>query len=279
MIDQRDGRTTPTLTMIDVHAHILPGVDDGPATWDEALATLRMAAEDGIGHIVSTSHMVPDSGYDNRRSKLLPLIDELKARLVEEGIPIQVHAGSELYLTPETAKLIAEGEVLTYLDKKRYALVEFPAAEIPNYAEQALFDLQLLGVTPIIAHPERNQGVRRDPGRLLEMVERGALTQVTASSLHAKAFAAMAELLIRQGAVHFIASDTHGVTRRPPLMSRVYPRLSQLVGREGAQRLLWTNPKCVIDGAAVPAEPVRPLQTPPERSRRGVLARLFSRRR
>lgn len=263
--------------MVDIHAHVLPGVDDGPATWDDVLAIVRMAAEDGITGIVSTSHMLPDGAYANKRADLLPLIEQLQGRLASEGLPTHVYPGGEVYLTPDTAARVKSGELLTYADAGRYILVELPSAEIPGYAEQALFDLQLIGLTPIIAHPERNQGVIREPQRLLDLVGRGILTQVTASSLRAKPFVHTAELLIRHHAAHFIATDTHGVDRRRPRLSVYYERLSQLVGPEGARRLLIDNPRCVIEGKTVPTQPVVPLAG--DRPARTLIGRLFGRRR
>lgn len=263
-------RAREDVGFIDLHAHILPGVDDGPADWDEALQTVRMAAEDGVRHIVSTSHMVPHSPYDNSRTRLLELVAELRERVAAAGIAVEVHAGAEVYLTPDTARRIEQGTALTYGDARRYVLVELPASEIPAYTEQALFEVQLLGVTPIIAHPERNAGVMRDPQRLLAMVERGVLTQVTASSLGAKPYAHTAEWLLRQGAVHFVASDTHGPNRRPPALGRWRERLVALVGPEQAAQLLWDNPKRVLDGEPVPHRPVQSAAQP--QGRRSFLA-------
>lgn len=261
--------------IVDIHAHILPNVDDGPDSWETALETVRLAAQDGTAHIVSTSHMLPDGPYANKRSNLLPLIEELRGRLADEGISITVHVGGEVYLTPSTARDVKAGELLTYGDAGRYILVELPAGEFPDYAEHALFDLQLEGITPIIAHPERNRDIIQNPERLFGLVERGILAQVTASSLRATPYMATAELLIRHRAVHFVASDTHGPDRRPPRLSTYVDRLAQLVGEEGARRLLVDNPLRVIEGTDIEPEPVIPLKTAP--ARRSFLRRLFGR--
>lgn len=262
--------------MIDIHAHILPGVDDGPKGWDDALAIVRMAAKDGIEHIVSTSHMLPDGPYANKRSDLLPLIEALQQKVTAEALSITIHAGGEVYLTPDTALRLKAGEVLSYCDAGKYMLVELPSSEIPSYTEQALFELQLQGVTPIIAHPERNLGVMREPQRLFDIVERGVLTQVTASSLDAKPFRETAELLIRHRATHFIATDTHGVRRRRPILSEHRERLIDLVGEEGTARLLRENARAVIDGVPFQPVPLIPLEQQ-RRGTRALLQRLFSR--
>lgn len=261
--------------MVDIHAHILPNVDDGPDSWEAALETVRMAAQDGILHIVSTSHMLPDGPYANKRSKLLPLIEELQRRVAEEGIPINVHIGGEVYLTPTVAQEVEAGELLTYCDAGRYILVELPAGEFPSYTEHALFDLQMAGITPIIAHPERNRDIIQDPDKLFALVERGVLTQVTASSLRATPYMATAELLIRHRAAHFVASDTHGVDRRPPRLTAYVDTLTQLVGEEGARKLLVDNPLRVIEGAEIETEPVIPLKK--ARTRRSFFLRHLGR--
>lgn len=263
--------------MVDIHAHILPNVDDGPDSWEAALETVRLAAQDGITDIVSTSHMLPDGAYANRRSTLLALVDELRRRVAAEGIPINVHVGGEVYLTPEVGQAVKAGDLLTYCDAGRYILVELPAGEFPSYAEHALFDLQLAGVTPIIAHPERNRDIIDDPSRLLDLVERGILVQVTASSLRATPYMATAELLIRHRAVHFVASDTHGPDRRPPRLSSYIDILSQLAGEGAARQLLVENPRRVIEGADIEPEPVIPLRKAPAR-RPFFLRRLGGRR-
>lgn len=263
---------------VDLHAHILPDVDDGPDTWEQALDTVRLAAGSGVTHIVSTSHMLPDGPYAHRRSDLLPQIEELKRRVAEEGVPISVHAGGEVYLTPSTAEEVKAGQLLTYCDAGRYILVELPTGEVPSYTDQALFDLQLLGLTPIIAHPERNREIIENPQRLFDLIERGVLAQVTASSLRATPYMATAELLIRHRAAHFVASDTHGVDRRPPRLSAYMDQLSALVGTEHARRLLVESPLCVIEGADFQPEPVIPLEASPP-SRRSFFRRLLSRQR
>lgn len=260
--------------MVDLHAHILPGVDDGPATWEQSLAILRRAADDGIKHMVATSHMLPDGPYANERDTLIQLTGELQERAQAENIPITVHVGGEVYLTPDTVERLNSGLALTYCDAGKYMLVELPSAEIPSYAEQALFDLQLQGITPIIAHAERNLGVIREPQRLFDLIARGILVQVTASSFRAKPFVETARLLVRHGAAHFIATDTHGVDRRSPVLSKYRDTLAAIVGDEGADRLLRTNAQAVLQGDPLQVQPAEPLVSKRKRQR-GLLQRLL----
>lgn len=235
--------------MIDIHAHILPGVDDGPKTWDEALAILQTASANGITAIAATSHMLPDGPFANTREKLLPLIDELRERAAASQIPIEIYAGGEVHISPDLVERYEAGQLLTYGDAGRYMLVELPPAEIPAYTEQVLFELQLRGITPIIAHVERNQGIMRRPEQLVEFIQRGALAQVTASSLTTSGVLAdFTRTLLEHQLVHFIATDTHGVRRRKPELKPAVEQASAWIGEEAAQALVHENPRRVLAG-------------------------------
>lgn len=275
--------------MIDIHAHILPGVDDGPKTWDDALAILQTAYEGGITAIAATSHMLPVGPFANTRDRLLPLITELRERAAARQIAIEIYAGGEVHISPDLVQRYDAGQVLTYGDAGRFMLVELPPAEIPVYTEQVLFDLQLRGVTPIIAHVERNQGVMRRPDKLVELIQRGALAQVTASSLTTSgALADLTRSLIEHQLVHFIATDTHGVRRRRPELKPAVEQASAWIGEEAAQALVYENPRRMLAGEALhvptPSLPVglRSSGSGRARSQRssgGLLRRLTGRRR
>lgn len=245
--------------MIDLHVHLLPGIDDGPSTWDEAIALVRMAAAEGVMAMVATSHMMPEGAYVNSREHLLELTAELRNRLQAAGVEVAIHAGAEVYMTADVPDRLERGELLTYCDAGRYMLLEMPATEIPPYAEQVIEDLCLLGVTPIIAHPERNSDIVRQPSRASALVEHGALLQVTASSLGAGSpVRAATRFLLRHGLVHFLASDAHRVGSRPPLMAKYLDVARGWVNEEMVRRLVHDNPAAVlasdpVDGGTVPA--------------------------
>jgi|SRR5690625_2897353 len=276
--------------MIDIHAHILPGVDDGPKTWEDALAIIQTAYDGGIRSMVATSHMLPDGPFANTRNMLLPLVNELTSRVQAQQIPVEIIAGGEVHISPDIGQRYDAGELLTYGDAGRYMLVELPPAEIPVFAEQALFDLQLRGVTPILAHVERNRGFLSRPHKLYEMVQRGALAQVTASSLTAGGpLAEPTRAWIEHGLVHFIATDTHGVRRRRPELRPAVEQAIAWVGEKAALALVHENPSRVLAGepldlpaASVPARPAGSADKARgvRRARRsGLLGRLRRRRR
>lgn len=269
--------------MIDVHAHVLPGVDDGPTTWEEALEMVRLASEDGIRAVVATSHMMPDGPFANTRDVLLPLADELGRRAAAAGIDVDIYPGGEVYMTPDVDERLARGELLTYGDGGRYMLLEMPSGEIPRYAPDVLFHLRVEGITPIIAHPERNHDIMRDASRASELLTHGALLQVNASSLdsrHGRVRQA-ARYMLEHGFVHFLATDAHGVRSRRPRLQAFVDMAGERIGDEAARRLVQTNPAAVLAGDTIRSEPIRPAEGGEGKNRRrgAWLGRLLRRSR
>jgi protein-tyrosine phosphatase len=248
--------------MIDLHAHILPAVDDGPVNMEEALAMARLAAADGIRTMVATPHSgdwQPALSATSLRSRVV----QLQAVLDREAVALTVVMGMEVYLDPDTAWRAVQGSALC-LGETKYLLVELPLHEYPSYTEQALFELQARGFRPILAHPERNAVLAREPARLVPLVERGILAQVTAGSLagrFGRHVLAAAELLLEHRLVHVIASDAHGFGARSPVMSVGVAAAAALVGAERARAMVTTIPAAILAGQEIGAEPPLPLTT------------------
>jgi len=245
--------------MIDLHIHILPGIDDGAATSQEALAMARSAVAGGIKAVVATPHVI--SGlFNNDKSGILAAVHLLQKYLQDCDIPLTVYPGAEYMLEPDLAEGLAAGEILTLADGGRYLLVEFPAVGIPLHADQALFEISLQGVTPIIAHPERNIELLRDPGKLRPFLERGALCQGTAASfsgMFGKKVRQVALTYLLEGYYSFISSDAHGdgARARAPVLTdflAVAEKSAPAVG----ELLTVTNPELLLSG--------QPLLTPPK---------------
>ncbi|EKP94056.1 capsular polysaccharide biosynthesis protein [Thermaerobacter subterraneus DSM 13965] len=221
---------------VDVHSHLLPGLDDGAADWDESLALAREAVADGTAEIIVTPHIYPEV-YDNRPDTIYALAGELQRRLDGAAIPLRVRPGSEVFLLPDTALRWRRGGVVPLGGEGPYVLVEWNLMAVPPYAEGVLFDLQAAGAVPVIAHPERYLPVQRRPEWLVPLVERGVWLQITASSLlrpRRDPARKVAEWLVRRGMVHLIGSDAHGA-RRPPRLAEAYRVLERLPG--GAETL------------------------------------------
>lgn len=250
--------------MIDLHAHILPGLDDGPACLDEALDIAQAAWKDGVRQIVATPHHC-DGMYHNPRKRILVAVSKLIEALKEAGIPIKILPGAEIHLQPDLADLIKTDTILTLNDEGRVLLIELPQTSVPPTLSQILFQLRLLEITPVLAHPERNTIMQQEPERLSTWVEGGGLVQITVASLLGESgipARKTAELFLSSGWVHILASDSHGAGMRPGLKDG-YRRIKRLYGPELAQKLTHTNPASLLDGRTV-----NPQETRPPRKRR-----------
>lgn len=202
--------------LVDLHAHVLPGIDDGPATLAETLALLRDAYAAGVGRVAATPHVRHD--YPTRADEMERLVADVNAAAREAGIPVEVLPGGELAvptlleLDDATLRRFGLG------GNPNLLLVEFPHLGFPVGLPGLLFRLATRGFRVVLAHPERNPEVQADPALLAPLVEAGALVQVTAGSFEGRfghAAQRCAGELLAAGRVHLLASDTHGRTRRP----------------------------------------------------------------
>jgi protein-tyrosine phosphatase len=265
--------------MIDIHSHILPGLDDGADSMEEAVAMARCAVACGIRQMVATPH-VKTGLYPNKREAILTAIAQLQETLLANKIPLDILPGAEYHLDPDLAQRLTRGEILTINDRGRYLLVELPAAVVPDYTATVFYELQLLGVTPVIAHPERNAVFARDHSRLHMLVTRGALAQVTAGSLaglFGHTATATARAFLEQGCVHFIASDAHASTGRIQYMEIAIKEATRLLGEEPGRNFVAGNPDRVVKGEPIEASEIRVI-TPARRSLLGFFKKTNTRR-
>jgi len=230
--------------MIDIHTHILPGIDDGPEDMAETLAMCRIAVEDGITDVIATPHMLK-APYDVSRAAVLEKVAELNARLAAEGLPLTIHAGAEIFISPEIPGLLREGRLLTLAGRGTHVFLELTEIFLSDPVEALIRELAEDVVTPVISHPERNAMIQKAPDLLGRFREAGALFQVTAMSLTG-GFGAETKnftlAMLTDGFADFIASDAHSARWRPPVLSKARrvaegilgPRaLSLFMGPEG----------------------------------------------
>lgn len=237
--------------MIDIHSHVLPGLDDGAATMEDAIAMAQAAASEGIATIIATPHH-RNGAYDNPKSSVLPLAAELNDELKRRGIALTVLPGQEVRLHGDLLDGFHRHEVMT-LAYTPYILIEFPPDHVPKYAEQLLFDMQVNGLIPIIAHPERNAEIIEQPERLYQLVKRGALAQLTASSVtghFGKKIKTFSFQLIEANLAHFIASDAHNITNRPFRLRAAYETVRKEFGT-AALYYFRENAELLVRGQAV----------------------------
>ena len=237
--------------MIDIHCHILPGMDDGPHRLEEALGMARLAAASGVQRMVATPHL---AGWDAAAmQQIVAQVHHLQRELNLSGIGLTLVVGCELRLSPQLL-LRAGGERAHTLNRSRYLLVELPAFDYPSYTEAVIFDLQLRGLTPILAHPERNLGIQADPDRMARLVERGVLGQLTASSLLPAAerrTRQTAERLLKHGWVHILASDAHDADGRAPDLAPGLAAAARRVGRQPAEAMVVRIPETILADRAI----------------------------
>lgn len=220
--------------MIDLHCHILPGVDDGPKDWEMSLEMAKVAVDEGITHILATPHHM-NRHWMNPKSEVLILVNELQERIDSENIPLTIFPGQEVRLHGEILQNIQKDEICFIDEFNQYILIEFPTATVPDYADRLFYEMQSVGITPIIVHPERNHAILKDPSILYEFVSRDILTQLTAASylgLFGKEIEKLSTQLIEHNLVHFLASDAHNVTSRNFYMKEAFRKLEKEYGNE-----------------------------------------------
>ncbi|HAP31845.1 MAG TPA: hypothetical protein DCQ14_02130 [Firmicutes bacterium] len=239
--------------MIDTHCHILPGLDDGAPDEGHALEMALVAVADGITGIVATPHDIPGL-YPFDGDKANEALARLKNELEREGIKLSLYPGCEVALAPELERRHADKGLPTIAGKGRHLLLELPLEEIPPYAEDVFYKLQLKGLIPVIAHPERNLAVLQRPAWVREMVERGILIQLSAPSitgLFGKKVQNMSEELARRGWVHLVASDAHSAGKRGPRLQAARQTLGGFLTAGALGWLFDTNPRLIVDGQEV----------------------------
>lgn len=244
--------------MIDIHCHLLPGIDDGPATLEGSLALAKACADDGITHVVCTPHVFPGR-FENRRTSIQDEFERFAEVLAGSGIPLSISWAGEVRLTPEVLELLALGE-LPYLGQvsgKHTLLLEMPDGQIPLGSDRFVGHLVARGVRPVIVHPERNRAVMERPDRIQPFIDMGCFVQLTAGSIvgqfGGKAQAA-ARVLLDEGWVHAVASDAHNLTGRRPRMRDAAAWLAENLGAETARQLTLLGPAGLC-GQGLPAAP------------------------
>jgi protein-tyrosine phosphatase len=246
--------------MIDIHCHILPGMDDGPDHIEETLDMFRLSQEDGIQGIVATPHLY--SGlFTTTREGILRCYEEVLEALETEKINVKLYIGADLHLVPELTRKIIENHALT-LNHGKYFLLELPSRVLPPNLNKLIEDLILHGFIPIITHPERNLVILRNEQILIDMIHLGALCQVTAMSVtgeFGKECEYLSRRLLEAHAVHFIASDAHSTGWRGPGLSRAAKVAEDLIGEESARRLVQGHQEVLLAGGVIEPAPVRKL--------------------
>ncbi len=234
---------------VDIHCHLLPGIDDGAKDIAESLAMARLAVADGISTIVCTPHQCGNYAC-NRSGAIRRSVDELQQVLDGEEIPLQVLPGADVRIESDIIAELQADNILSLADQRRHVLLELPH-ELYFPLEGLHGNLKAKGITGILSHPERNQGILDQPNLVKPLVELGVLMQITAGSLvgtFGEKVQKFSEDLLCNGLVHFISTDAHSSKRRRPLLQRAYKRAVRLVGEDMALEVCCRNPMSIVKG-------------------------------
>ncbi|WP_077623345.1 tyrosine-protein phosphatase [Sediminibacillus massiliensis] len=238
--------------MIDIHCHILPGVDDGAKTLEDSLDMANEAVSQGIHTIIATPHHL-NGKYDNYKQEIIEQVDLLNDRIQAENIPLTILPGQETRINGEMINLLEEGDLLPLNQTSGYLFVELPSNHVPRYTKQLLFDLQVQGYKPIIVHPERNKELIQSPDQLYEFVNNGTLTQITAASVvgkFGKEIRKFSHQLIESNLTHFISSDAHNTTTRGFCMQDAMNEIQTSYGYSMTY-FLMENAQLLLEGETV----------------------------
>ena len=240
--------------MIDLHCHILPGADDGPAILAESLAMARQAVADGIHTIVATPHGL-GGAHGNSPETVTRAVQAFQADLVSHNLPIQLLPGCEVHLCPDMADRICNGEAVFLDPAKNYILIEFPFKNVSKAFSEEIKKLIKANITPVLAHPERNPISFKKPAILAEFISWGCLVQTNTTSIlggFGKTIQAGAERLISRDMVHIIASDAHSAGRRAPELSLAVAFTGKILADPAKAMAMVTEiPEMIINGQEV----------------------------
>lgn len=239
---------------VDIHCHLLPGIDDGSSDWETTLGMAQLAVADGTRVIIVTPHQLGNFAH-NLGDDIRARTAQLQEVLDQHAIDLQVLPGGDVRIEDGMLEGLISGEIMSLGDLRKHVLLELPH-ELYFPLEGVLAALQRQGLTGILSHPERNRGLLREPELLPALVDGGCLMQVTAGSLmgtFGPSAQQLAEWMLGEGLVHFIATDAHGVKSRRPLFRRAYERVAELTDESTAQDLCCHYPLLVARGELVPA--------------------------
>ncbi|MCL6457985.1 MAG: protein tyrosine phosphatase, partial [Gorillibacterium sp.] len=241
--------------MIDIHTHILPGLDDGAASWDDTLKLARAAAAEGITTMIATPHHA-NGNYTNQALAVIEHTRQINEQLSAAGVLVTILSGQEIRVHDDLLEAWQRKELLT-LANSHYILIELASFQIPKEINELIHELNIMKLKPIIAHPERNAEIARHPERLAELIEQGAFAQVTTHSLlggFGKRVEKLAWSLCRSGLIHIVSSDAHHVERRGFKLRKAYEMIHERMGEQWESYYL-NNAQCVAEDRPFGSKP------------------------
>ena len=249
------------MVMVDLHCHLLPGIDDGSKSMEISLRLAKEATENGVTHALLTPHHM-NGHYLNHKQDVIRRTQEFQKEINKHNIPLTVFPGQEVRINGQLSEALDKDDILFADESGKYMLLEFPDNDVPHYTSQMIFELQQRGITPIIVHPERNTRIMDEPNLLYQLLKKGCLSQITASSyigMFGKKVEQFSKDLIEAGQGYVFASDAHALPGRKYEMRQAFDKLSQEFGQELAERYA-DNARAIINGENVPINTIRELR-------------------
>lgn len=242
--------------MYDLHSHILPGIDDGAASVEESLALIKLAADQGVTHIVATPH-IHAGVFDNTPATIQSSLQKLQLAMHEAEVSIQLAAAAELRIGIEILPLLKNNTVpiLGHYQHQPVILLEMPHSHLPAGFENILTFINRLDYRVMIAHPERNRDLLANPSRIAQLQRFGCLFQLTAAAIMGTMGEGAQQLAMHyldKGYATIVASDCHSVKRRPPLMAQAYQAVTEAFSKDLADQLFITQPKTIASSLFAP---------------------------
>jgi protein-tyrosine phosphatase len=249
--------------MIDLHSHILPGLDDGARNLQESLKIARMAEKDGIEKMVATPHLFRGEFIKEDFSIIEKKQFQLSNALKENNLRIEILTGAEVHISHNLISHLKRNRKHLTLNKSSYMFVEFPSDHVFSGVKNLFFELMSEGITPIVAHPERNSVFVNNPSLLYELIQMGALSQANSGSfsgLYGKTAEEAVLRFLELNLIHFIASDCHNTRSIVPYLSDAVINTEMIIGNEKARALVKDNPQAVLDDEEIPYldDPIHP---------------------
>ena len=249
------------MVMVDLHCHLLPGIDDGSKSMEMSLRMAREATENGVTHALLTPHHM-NGHYVNHKQDVIRRTKEFQEQINAHNIPLTVFPGQEVRINGQLLEALDRDDILFADTADKYMMLEFPDDDVPHYTNQMIFDLQQRGIIPVIVHPERNTKIMAEPDLIYQLLEKGCLSQITASSYvgtFGKKVEEFSRQLIEAGQGYVFASDAHDLPDRKYEMRQAFEKIQYEFGKELVDRY-QQNARSIINGENIILNNLRPIK-------------------
>ena len=250
------------MVMVDLHCHLLPGIDDGSKSMEISLRLAREATENGVTHALLTPHHM-NGHYVNHKRDVIRETKEFQKQINAHNIPLKVFPGQEVRINGQLLEALDKNDILFADTAGKYMMLEFPDDDVPHYTNQMIFDLQQRGIIPVIVHPERNTRIMAEPNLIYQLLEKGCLSQITASSYvgtFGKKVENFSRQLIAAGQGYVFASDAHDLPGRKYEMRQAFENLKHEFGQEMVDQY-QQNAKSIINGENISLNDLQMIKT------------------